>query len=399
MTSYRALIKHLFQVNLHGNMKLGLDNMNLLNQALNHPTKQFSSIQVAGTNGKGSVTTKIAKGLQLSGFNSGLYTSPHISCFRERIKINEEMISEEDAASILRMLFQIKETQKVPCTFFELVTALAFSYFAKKKVDFAVLETGLGGRLDATNIVLPKLSVITSISLDHTTILGNSIEEITLEKAGIIKPGIPVIIGPRVPFRMIEEVALKNKSPLIQVKGTYENFEEENNAIAATALELLNVHPSIIAESLKFRPPCRMETLEHQGKIFVLDVAHNPDGLTHLFASLNKKFPNHSFRIIVGLSQNKDIDACAAILQKQGSHFHIVTAKNGRGIPASDLKTHFKKATIHNSVGEAINEAMAFNEIIVICGTFFIMAEARKALGYFEPQDEIDMNERSMSST
>jgi len=396
MTSYASLLKKLFQLNLFGGMKLQLKNMEILNKALNSPSHQFSSIHVAGTNGKGSVCTKIAKGLQLSGFKTGLYTSPHISSFRERIRIDENMISEEEATTLLNELFQIKEAYNIPCTFFELTTALGFSYFATREVDFAVVETGLGGRLDATNILTPSVSVITSISLDHTDILGSSVEEIALEKAGIIKPNIPVIIGPRVPFSVIREVALKNHSPLTVVDGHYEDFEEENNAIARVALRHLELHPSIIQEALKATPLCRMEIIHHLGKTIVLDVAHNPDGLIHLFTRLKKKYPEKSFRVIFGLSKNKDVETCVSILKKHATHFHLVTAKNGRGMLAAEIQERYFDETtpLYSSVADAIDKALSFDEVIVICGTFFIMAEARNALNKPLPQDAIDMNER-----
>lgn len=204
---YQDLLKKLFAVNLHGGIKLGLKNIQQLNQLLGNPIAQFKSIHVAGTNGKGSVVTKIAKGLEEEGFRVGLYTSPHISCFRERIKINGRMIDEASVTSILERIFNVIEQEKIAATFFEITTALAFLYFAKQRVDFAVLETGLGGRLDATNIVTPLLSIITSISLEHVEQLGETIDAIASEKAGIIKPNIPVLIGPCVPVGIIEKFA------------------------------------------------------------------------------------------------------------------------------------------------------------------------------------------------
>jgi len=402
MNSYKNLIDKLFKVNLFSGMKLGLKNMLLLNDILNYPANQFKTIHVAGSNGKGSVSTKIAKGLEESGnFKVGLYTSPHISCFRERIKINGEMISEIDVEIILTQLFEITKEHQIPCTFFELTTLLAFIYFAKSKVDMAVIETGLGGRLDATNIITPILSVITSISLDHTEILGNTIKEITLEKAGIIKPKIPVIIGPKVPFDIIQAVALKNKSPLFQVKGNFVNFEDENNEIAKNALTLLNISNDSIAKGLLAKPICRMEIIEYLGKTVILDVAHNPDGLSHLIAAVREKYPQNPLRLIFGLSESKDISSCLEILIANGSYFHLVSARNGRGLPLSELKKKFPEnqsnVFAHPSIQNAIDEACSKSdpsEILLICGTFFIMSDARATLLIDEPIDAIDMNER-----
>lgn len=396
--NYKDSLDKLFSINLFGGMKLGLQNMAILNENLGLPTSQFKVIHVAGSNGKGSVSTKIAKSLEFSGLKVGLFTSPHISCFRERIRINGEMIPESEVVDGLNKLFDLSKILNIPCTFFELTTMLAFIYFAKEKVDIAVLETGIGGRLDATNIVIPIMSVITSISLDHTEILGDTIEKIAFEKAGIIKPNVPVVIGPNVPFEVINPVAIKNNSPLIQVTTHQVNFDEENNAIAKCVLEKLNTPKEFIIKSLSFKPACRMETVNFSGKTFILDVAHNPDGLTHLFAALREKYQDQLFRLIFGLSQSKDIEACVAILKQQGTYFHIVSARNGRGMPVSELAKKFsdvQNVFTYATVSDAIQDAIKQNEIIIICGTFFIMSDARAALSIIEPRDTLDMNERS----
>jgi dihydrofolate synthase/folylpolyglutamate synthase len=397
MSQYKELVQRLFNVNLFDGIKLGLNNILLLSKECDFPENDFKSIHVAGSNGKGSVSTKIAKGLELSGLKVGLYTSPHISCFRERIQINGQMISEDDVVNHLSKLFEIKDANKIPCTFFELTTMLAFSYFSISKVDVVVLETGLGGRLDATNIVKPILSIITSISLDHTEILGDTIEKIALEKAGIIKPYIPVIVGRRVPS-IVKTIARENNSPFTQVKENFDHFDDENSSIAKKALEYLKVPGEIITEALNTKPPCRLETIQYHGKIFILDVAHNPDGLLHLFSSIKAKYKNVPLRVIFGLSQNKDIDSCLSILKNEGEYFHLVSAKNGRGLRVEELTKRFltdKPVFSHETVADAINKSLEFNDITIICGTFFIMADARAALKKKEPRDEIDMNERT----
>jgi dihydrofolate synthase/folylpolyglutamate synthase len=396
MSEYDRLIERLFEVNLHDGVKLGLKNMLKISEACHHPESQFKSIHVAGSNGKGSVSTKIAKGLELSGLKVGLYTSPHISCFRERIQINGQLISEDDVLDHLSNMFIIRDLHKIPCTFFEITTALAFCYFAKSNVDVVVLETGLGGRLDATNIVTPILSVITSISLDHTEILGNTLEKIALEKAGIIKPHVPVIAGPRVPS-IVAKVASEKNCSFYQIRAIFEDFDDENNSIAKQALELLEVSENIIKDALKVKPPCRMEKCVFQGNTFILDVAHNPDGLAHLFSSIKQQYNNVPLRIIFGLSQNKDIQSCLSIILKEGDSFHLVSAKNGRGMPVDALaqliKTE-KPLFTHDSLKDAVNTTLEFNDITIICGTFFIMRDAKAALGMFETQDIIDMNEQ-----
>ena len=258
--TYPTLIQKLFSVNLFSGTKLGLQNMERLQQLLYYPDRSFQIVHVAGTNGKGSVSTKIASALEFGGARVGLFTSPHLSCFRERIRINGEMIPEETVAAILERLFQITEKQQISATFFELTTSLALLYFAQEKIDVAVLETGLGGRLDATNIVSPCLSVITSISLDHTDILGSTLEAIAIEKGGIIKKKIPVIIGPHVPYEVIQSIAKKMESCCIQVKTTSPLYEEENRQIARSALNqlssLFHLSEENIEKGLEAKQPC-----------------------------------------------------------------------------------------------------------------------------------------------
>lgn len=408
MISYSELIQRLFHINLFGGIKLGLQNCYRLQHHLNYPDRSFQSIHVAGTNGKGSVTTKIACGLQGAGYKVGLYTSPHISCFRERIKINGEMIPEQDVVSLLPLLLKLREDKQIPATFFELTTFLAFLYFAQEKVDFAVLETGLGGRLDATNVVSPLLSVITSISLDHTEVLGHTIEEITQEKAGIIKPFVPVIIGPRVPETVIQAKANQEKSPLFQVVGTFENYEQENQAIAKAALEKLSasfpLSQEAINQGLKGCQPCRFECLPMDPPV-ILDVAHNPDGLFHLFKAVRKRFPDKSIRVVFGLSKNKDIEQCLKIIVEAGTDFHLIEAPSERAAPVALLekgleeqqvnpKHLFINQTIEESVAKALQQARDHQQILVICGSFFIMSPVRAVLGIQETRDLFDMNER-----
>ncbi len=187
----------------------------------------------------------------------------HIACFRERIRINGQMISEEKVETLLSLLSQIAEKEQIPATFFELTTLMAFLHFAKEQVDIAVIETGLGGRLDATTIITPCLSVITSISLDHTDVLGTTLEEIAREKGGIIKDKIPVVVGPHVPLEPIQEIAFQKQSLCIQSLEKHLFFEEENRSIARTALEHLSstfsLSSSAIEQGLLGRQPCRLE--------------------------------------------------------------------------------------------------------------------------------------------
>lgn len=412
-SSYSQLLQRLFHVNLFGGMKLGLQNAQRLQHLLHYPDQSFKTIHIAGTNGKGSVSTKIAQAFQEAGYRVGLYTSPHISSFRERIRVNGTMISEVDVELILNFLFQLSEKEQIASTFFELTTFLALLYFAQEKVDIAILETGLGGRLDATNIVHPCLSIITSISLDHVDILGLTREAIAYEKGGIIKDKVPVIIGPHVPLDIIQSIANEKQSLCIQVSHHSLLFEEENRHIARTALQHLSssfqLPLNAIEKGLDGRQPCRFEIVAGIHPI-ILDVAHNPDGIQHLFDMLNHYYPKKRLRLLFGLSKNKDIKQCLQIIATYGAYFHLVQASNGRGIETQylyeqlyALGIHPSHIFIHESIAAGINQAkqetLKHEEVLVICGSFFIMSQVRQALNFIEPCDQIDLNEQYKGNT
>ncbi len=202
---------------------------------LGNPEKAFPAIHVTGTNGKGSVSHKIARALQFAGLKVGLYTSPHLISFCERIQVNGILIPEETARLGLLRLFEVGKD----LFFFEIATLLAFQYFRDQKVDVAIIEVGIGGLHDATNIVHPILSIITSVACDHEDLLGNTLEKIAYEKAGIVKPGIPVVIGPKADFAVIREKAAACQSPLYKVESQADFYDVENTAIARQALKLL----------------------------------------------------------------------------------------------------------------------------------------------------------------
>ncbi|KAF3362089.1 Folylpolyglutamate synthase [Chlamydiales bacterium STE3] len=402
--TYAKTIHQLFHAKNFGGVKLGLQNIQLLLEKLDHPEKMFKSIHIAGTNGKGSVAHKMAKAYELAGFRVGLFTSPHISCFRERIQINGSLISEEEATRLLQKIFDLQKKLGVSSTFFELTTLLGFLYFAEQKADVAVIETGLGGRLDATNVIVPEVSIITSIALDHTEILGNSIEEITLEKAGIIKENIPIVIGPTVPKSLIEPIARQKKAPLIQVQGSFSSYEEENCAVAKAAMELIDFPLQMAQNALKALPPCRFELFSESPPI-LLDVAHNPAGLIACFKRLKRNYPHTPFHVIIGLSKSKDIAKCLEILLSENpEHIYLVEAKNERGLDVNVLREGClsmgfsqNKISCYRSIAHAITVAKRnqSDKPLLITGTFFIMGDARKALGLVEPLDPIDLNELS----
>lgn len=412
--TYAALLESLYAIHSHGSTKYKLDTMRKLCALFDSPEKKFSSIHIAGTNGKGSVTTKIAKALEHSGLKIGLYTSPHISCFRERIRLNGQMISEEETAELLSKIFEMTEKYRIQVSFFEITTLLAFCYYAAQKVDIAVIETGLGGRLDSTNIITPMLSVITSISLDHTSILGTTIDEIAKEKAGIIKARVPVVIGPRVPVAEISPIAERMQAQVHRVEGFFQTFDEENNAIAKKSLETLGIASESIAKGCMALPPCRLEKIilpekakGEQPLAIILDVAHNPDGLQSLFFAIKQSYPNACVRIVCGLSHNKEIAACVSLLKENGCAFHLVQANSSRALSQELLyqefihqgissDTLFTAESIEQSMQQALNLAALHQEIVVVCGSFFIMAQIRAFLGIVEPSDPFELNEANL---
>lgn len=405
---YPELLHRLYSRTADKGIKLGLENMHLLLNAIGNPEKTIRCIHVAGTNGKGSVCTKIASALQAEGFKVGLYTSPHISTYRERIQINRQMIAEEAITPLLQYLLSVADEHNVPATFFEITTLAALKYFADQRADYAVLETGLGGRLDATNAVIPILSIITSISFDHMELLGNTIEAIAQEKAGIIKPQVTVIIGPRVPSPIIKNIAEQRDSPWEQVRGHFATFDAENSQTARQALEYLQISKVSIEQGLLTLPPCRLESypgtelkhsqVQHLPEWVVLDVAHNPDGLLHLFNALKNKFPNQKIRVLCSFSKSKDLRSCLKIIQANAEFMHITQAANPRAASVKELDSLLYELDVsktdyvtHKNPEEGIKVALEHaylaGEILVICGTFFIMSQARTLLGLHEPLD------------
>ena len=437
LTPYEKLLCRLYTTNLFNEKNDGLNVMNRLHQAIGSPmdnTNDVSIVHIAGSNGKGSTALKVAHALKLANFRVGLFSSPHISSFRERIQINEVPVSEEQIQKGLTEVFNICDAQNIPATFFEVVTALAFMIFAQEKVDMVVLETGLVGRLDATNIVQqPALSVITTIGLEHTKILGDTVEKIALEKGGIIKQGCPVLVGKNVPVQVLRDCAIEKKASQFyeceDVLGkepsediTFVDYDAENSRIATAALTILQkvwstdhtrqLSTEQINEGVKVRPLCRFEELNISDSItnntpvrVILDVAHNPQALEYLIAKLHTNYPSLSLRIIVGFSADKDVKSCSDILLENvsdPSKIHLVESPNPRAASISSIlkgNPTLKgcnynegngvkyESSISLQVQEALKLAAANDELLVICGSFFIMADARKELGINEPRD------------
>ena len=425
-TPYERWVRRLYMTNLFHPVKLGLSNIQQLHAALGNPMDdpKRTVIHVAGTNGKGSVVLKIAKTIQLANpqLKVGMFVSPHVASFRERMQVNGELISEEEVVELMPKIYDICVQQDIPATFFEITTALAFSFFASREADVVVLETGLGGRLDATNAIKsPAISIITSIGLEHTRILGDTIELIAMEKAGIIKEGRPVLVGPHVPHDVIRQCAHEKKAsayytcedvlglPDPAAEKDLEDYDLENARIATAALMLLaKSHPHHVApseeairEGTAIRPPCRFEpVLLESGVKVILDVAHNPPAMEYLVRKLQTTYPNATFRMVVGMSSDKDLRQCGAAVrlatQDDTSRIHLVQALHPRAALLEDILEQanledanfdLEDRSVTRQIQSAIELAKRNNEILVVCGSVFLMAEAREALGFDEPRD------------
>ncbi|NGX55271.1 MAG: Bifunctional protein FolC [Chlamydiae bacterium] len=362
-------------------IKLGLENMHRMDAAFGSPSGAFPSVHIAGTNGKGSVATKIAAALHHSGLKVGLYTSPHISSLQERIQINGQLIPEGKLEEHLTSIFALNFIRP---TFFEITTMAALLYFAQEKVDLAVLEVGMGGRLDATNIVTPLLSVITTIDYDHTRYLGTTLDAIAQEKAGIIKPEVPVLLGPNAqPFTLFYSIAKEKNAPLHRLQETFSDFETENRAIARRACELLP-YPSS-DEALEIQPPCRFEVIQKQIPI-ILDVAHNPAAFRALFQKLESHFPGQSVRALVALSADKELEPSLALLSSRTSTLHLTQAPFPRAAPVESLSPYIqsKNVILNPDLSSAFDEAYQMaserGELLLITGTFYIMDKIKLKL-------------------
>lgn len=297
-------------------INLGLDRMSSLMELYGNPQESFDCIQVAGTNGKGSVCSVLAEILKTAGFKVGLYTSPHIFEYTERIKINGAEIAEDIFAELVFDVIEKAEANGLDLTEFEIITAVMFIYFMQENIDIAVLETGLGGRLDATNIVKSNIcSVITHIDLDHTERLGDTKEKIAFEKAGIIKPERPVITAEK--YEAIQNVASEKHSQVIEPIEFGENYElslkgcyqKENLALALTCIKNMfgDIPDNVIKKALKnVEHPFRFQYFKD--KNLIIDGAHNPNGAEGLRKSLDEYFPDEPRRFVFGCLRNKDYE-------------------------------------------------------------------------------------------
>ena len=382
--NYNDALKYLERLSIFG-IKHGLERINLLMEKLNFPQKNYATIHVTGTNGKGSVCAMLAEILKLDGRKVGLFTSPHLESYCERIKINGENISEKDFAEMI----EVVKNCGVEATHFETLTAAAFEYFSRQKVDIAVIEVGLGGTWDSTNVITPRLSIITNVALEHENILGD-LESIARNKAGIIKPNVPVVTGATgTPLKIIREVAKKNNSALYEVTKPAEvkinllgEYQKINAAVAIQAAKVLNIDEKIIRAGLeKVQWAGRFENING----VIIDGAHNPHGAAALRESLDKNFPTGKRVWIFGALADKNFSKMIEILFR-AEDFVIVTPPDSER--AADSKILCETLSAHgikNFAVEKIPDAVKLlksteGETKIIAGSLYLIGAARKFL-------------------
>ena len=412
-----------------GGYKEGLENTLALDEHFGHPHKNFRSIHIAGTNGKGSCAHTIAAILHQCGYKVGLYTSPHLVDFRERIRINGQPIPENYVVNFVEKEREFFEPLNP--TFFELTTALAFQYFREMQIDIAVIEVGLGGRLDCTNIITPILSVITNISLDHTQLLGNSLEQIAMEKAGIIKNGVPVVIGEALPETrpIFEAIAEENKAPIIfaedqpevlhaelqsmnmlystrsygKITGELCGLYQEKNANtilwaireledAGYMYRFTNNSKSLTkGREVKagFKNVCEITGLKgrwqavSKNPTIVCDTGHNTAGWQYLSQQLSQVKCKNMY-IVFGVVEDKDVDGIMALLPKSATYF-FTKANNQRAVSEHVLHMMGQQLGLTGSTYPSVVEAYQAakskaesDDFVFIGGSSYVVAEFLK---------------------
>jgi dihydrofolate synthase/folylpolyglutamate synthase len=392
---------------------------------LGHPQLRARSMHITGTNGKGSVAAMVASVLSVSGYTTGLYTSPHLYTWRERIRVNGELISEEELASLVEWARPDVEAVNRRATYgqlttFELLTALAFAYFSQKGADFQVLEVGMGGKFDATSVITPEVCIITNISLDHTEVLGKTMTKIAAEKAAIIKPGSTVIISPQFDEveKVIEETCRAQGARLVRVgrdvsrhslgfdlykqllrvEGRWSSYalsvpllgehQLDNAATAVAALEVLvergfNISRQAIIEGMaRVNWPGRFQVLG-QHPLLVVDGAHNPDAARRLRESLGRYFSFDRAILVIGTSGDKDIAGIASELSSFFDKIIATRSHHPRAAVPESIAAEFRRlgaeVQVEGSVSEALSVAQSMagtEDLICVAGSLFVIAEA-----------------------
>ena len=408
-------------------MRLGLDNIKKLLELLGDPQNNLKIIHVAGTNGKGSTCSFISSILKESGYKVGLYTSPFLETFTERIRVNGENIREEEVGKIVSLIkekieIMVSEGYSYP-TEFEIVTAMAFYYYNQEKVDFVALEVGLGGRYDATNVIdKPVVSAITSISLDHTGILGDTLAKIAFEKGGIIKENCPTIVYPQQEeaSEVIKNICAEKKSKYIEcdfknieIKSSNINsqiyncningkelrdveikligdHQIKNSIVALNVIEYLNdIKITNISEEnirkglLETKWPGRIEKIS-ENPMFIIDGAHNEEGAKSLANSIDKYFENKNKILVIGMLEDKDIESVLDLLIPKFNKVITTTPDNPRAIDANKLKEKIERYNIEVTCKPNIKEAVDYaleisnkDDAIISAGSLYMIGNVR----------------------
>jgi len=402
-------LDYLFGLDQFG-IKFGLNNIHAILARLGNPERSFRSIHVAGTNGKGSVTAMAAAALRAAGYRTGRYTSPHLVRLNERFVIDGDAV---DDAPVLRAIEDVRAgiealrsdgSLEVQPTFFEVTTAVGFELFRRAGVEIAVVEVGLGGRLDATNVLIPDLSVITSIALDHQLYLGSTAPEIAREKAGVIKPGVPVVVGPMDADAMdvIAAIAAERRAPLVRasaadvgsrVVGLMGAHQRTNAGIALRALETLaasgfRVPAAAIDEGLA-KPgwPGRLDWRQlADGRTLLMDAAHNPAGAAALAAYLRTE-TSTPLPLVFGAMRDKDVREMFRALLPAVASVTLTRAANSRSADPADLARVARDVapalptSVEPSLARALDEAWRTSPRILVAGSIFLLGDVMSELG------------------
>lgn len=428
--NYQEAISYLEGLKIFG-IRLGLTRIERLLELLDMPQDRYRTVHVTGTNGKGSVSAMVEGALRRSGIHTGFYSSPHLVSYTERIRVDGQNISEQDFAegmTVIRAKIEMMLAEGAECpTQFEVLTALGFYYFAKCQVEYAVIEVGLGGTLDSTNVITPEVSVITNVTMEHADKLGGTLQSIAENKAGIIKDGVPVVTAAKgEPLEVIRAVA-EEKNADIFVAGEdfcsqflscdgrtqkleftsellgidHEPYElhllgvhqVENSAVALMTIRLLhNIDDRItmktVTEALRLVSwPARFERLDLGQQAIVIDGAHNPAGMKALRESLDEIFPAEERVLLLGILKDKDIDTMLDILLRPNDTVVVTVPQSERADSASDLLRRVAPAVQHveafENNTEALNRALELangEKLLVIAGSLYLVGGVRQML-------------------
>ena len=418
--AYKKTLQAMYSLHRFG-IKLGLDIISGMLNGLGNPQESFNCVHIAGTNGKGSIASALSTILHRAGYRTGLYTSPHLVSFNERICIDNKPVSNEDIITAHdRAVAAFKGDREN--TFFELTTAMALDIFGRKQVDWAIIETGMGGRLDATNVLNPDLCIITNISMEHQAYLGDSIAQIAAEKGGIIKKGVPVVTGVRQPEAIdtIESLATEKEAPLARFKETFDirpstenmfdyqgiatdldmvavglpgDHQLENAALVLAACETLNIagKTTIDVEAMRYgllqnHWPGRLEIVAEAPTI-LLDGAHNLVACEALARFLETRYADRDITLVVGILDDKPYEKMLDLLVPNCRKLILTRPIIDRALEPEALlpvvEPYGKQTTIIPSVPDAVNQAIDAatpEEVVCIAGSLYVVGEARQML-------------------